>query len=116
MKLYKKIPIIILASLLSISVIWALIFWLTEIRILNNSITDILWSIYWDVYPAWISVLVAVFNLLFAIIKIKSINKTRITDKNPFRTYLSYLILSIAALVINCITSNYILGCVITSV
>ncbi len=109
----NKITITVLIILLGLSLICTMSFWLEQWFNLNNPITTELWCIYWKVYPVWISIIVAFFNILCACTNIQIICGER---KKPFKKWIIYTGISLLAFVSHCITSDYIFGCVIASV
>ena len=110
---FNRIIITILSILLILSLISTVLFWLEEWLNPNIPVTNAIWQVYWDVYPVWISVIVAFINVLCACIGIQLTYKTR---KKIFISYIIYVVISLLALISQCITSCYIFESVVVSV
>lgn len=115
----NKITLIVLVSLLTVSLIWNLIFKLPSVSveisrlIHSNPITDMLENIYWDGIPSLISIPISFTNLIYAIVRSHSVFKSKPSSKKRFIGYLIYAVVSLGALIIHCITFDYIFGALV---
>lgn len=115
----NKITLVTLIFLLAISLIWNLIFILPSINaeisrlIRSNPITYELRHMYWSCFPSLISIFVSFINAVYAIIGLFKQYKSKITSKKCFVGYLIYVIISLGALIIHCITHNYVFRCLV---
>lgn len=116
---HSNITMAVLIFLLAMSLIWNLIFQLpsvsTEIAklIYSNTITHTLVNIYWDGLPSLISIPVSFANIIYAIMALHSVYKSKIPNKKSFIGYLIYATISLGALVIHCMTFYYIFSCLV---
>lgn len=113
---FNRLTIIILSFLLILSLISTISFWLEELLNPNISVTIAIWRVYWDVYPAWISVIAAFLNVLCAYTGIQLTYRTREIKKRVFINCIIYEVISLAVMVVHCITSCYIFESVVVSV
>jgi len=113
---FNRIITTILIVLLGISLICIILFWLEEWFNLNNPVTDMIFHICWRIYPVWICVNVAFFNVLCACANLQHKYKTRKSEKKPFINSVVYAGISLLSLIGCCITSDHIFASVIMSV
>ena len=113
-----RTTMIILNVLLFISLIWTLIFKLPSVNadfsrfIHSNPILDTIENAYWNggfLIPFPISIA----NVIYSIMCLHSTYKSQRPNYKQTVEYLTYTIISLFALVIHCITFNYIIECII---
>lgn len=109
----------ILISLLAISLIGVLIFWLLFVNvniarlISSNPITLIVLFLYWKPPTYLIIIPIAFANVVCAVKGLRSIYKEKASTSKRIIGYWIYTIISLGAVVIHCITFVFVIGGVI---
>ena len=117
----KRIKIIrtILISLLALGLIGTLIFWLPSVSvewaslIIDNSITCEIRHMHWSCIPSLISIPISLANVICAIKVLCLMYKEKISKPKCIIGYLIYTLISLGAVVIHCITFDYVFSCMI---
>lgn len=115
----KKRKITILISLLSVTLIWNLIFYLPFVSsevsrlIHSNPITNTIEDLYDNFFAPQICIIISFINLCYAIAGLHSISKISEKNKKQLVVYWLYAIISLSSLIINCISFNYVFSCLI---
>ena len=114
-----KIMMAVLIFLLALGLIGTLIFWLPSVSvewanlIINNPITCEIRHMYWNCLPSLISIPISLANVIYTIMGLRSMYKTKTLTHKRIIGYLIYVIVSLGAIVVNCITFDYVFSCMI---
>ncbi len=115
----NKIIMAILISLLALGLIGTLIFRLPDVSvewarlIINNPITREIRYMYWDCLPSLISIPISFANGICAIKGLHSMYKEKTSTSKRIIGYLVYALISLCAVVIHCITFDYVFSAMI---
>ena len=115
----KNLKKTILISLLAVGVIWNLFFLLPIInselsRFINSKfIMDMIADSYDNFLSPQVCILVSFVNLWYAVVELYSEYKVQKSSVKRFVGYWIYAIGSVAALVIHCISFNYVFSCLV---
>ena len=112
---FNIITNVVLGGFLLLSFVLTLLFWTEEQLNLNTHVTNIIWSVYWDIYPAWIGIAVSLANILFGISMIQRTVGAG-ESKRKLLFYICYAVTSLIIFILSFITADYIFGSVVASV
>lgn len=116
----NKRIMVILSSLMSISLVWALIFILPIVSVeaagmvLSSQIIYELEHIYWSGIPSLVSIPISFANGIYAIKGLHSIYKEKTSTQKRIIGYLIYMIISLGTVIIHCITFDYVFSSMIS--
>ena len=129
-----KIITVILISLMALSLICLLIFWLPEIGagiarlfhgdptdvyteisilILGNPITNTIEDFYYDFFTPLVCTLISFFNAAYAIMWLETMHKSKSTTPKRLTKYWIYLAVSLGALVLHWISFREIFSWIV---
>lgn len=112
----KNTIIIVLISLLSVSLVWSLIFWLPDIgaevaqAIHGNPVTNAPTSAYYDFFTSLLCAVFSFFNLLFAALDLFEMHVKRRTGETigKLTVYWVWTLVSLGALGVHCLSFHWI--------
>lgn len=108
----------VLIILLVLGLMGALIFILPQVSvewanlILDNPITDKVWDIYWN--TSLLNILISFANVTYAVKGFYLMYKEKMSTPKCIIGYLIYAIISLGAIVVHCITFEYVFSAMIS--